>query len=415
MYVLGIAATRVGRQPERSFGDLVREAYLGALADAGAERGEGLRQVWFSNLLMDYWGQSAGKGHAALTPLIRDGLLPPGVPIVDVEAGCASASAAFNGAVKDVRAGDSELALAIGVEKMNDPERPGGYLAYMERAVDQLEPQAWRELYGRVAAESGGSFAPAPDHSIAMDIYAVWARSHMASYGTTLEQIAACAAKNHTNAVGNPRAQYRFPMTVEEVLADRVVADPLTRAMCAPAGDAAAAVVVCSAAHLRTVAPEVRARALRVRGHALAGGTFDVGWEDDRAPVIAARNAYRQAGMTPADVDFAELHDASSFAEVHLVEDLGFCPRGEGGAFAASGASARDGELPVNPSGGLVSRGHPIGATGIAMLHELALQLRGEAGDVQLPEASVGLAENGGGIIGNDVAVCSVTLLERVS
>ncbi len=415
VYVLGIAATPVGRQPERSFSDLVREAYLGALADAGMQSGQGLRQVWFSSVLMDYWGQSSGTGHAALTPLIREGLLPQGAAIANVEGGCASASVAFNGALKDVRSGDAEIAIAIGVEKMNDPERPGDILAYIERSVDQLNPQAWQDLYRGLAAESGGSFTPGPDHSIAMDIYSVWAHSHMARYGTTAEQIAASAAKNHTNAVGNPRAQYRFPLSVNEVLADRMVADPLTRAMCAPAGDAAAAVVVCSASHLQTISPEVRARALRVRGHALAGGTFDVGWEDDRAPVIAARRAYRQAGIAPADVDFVELHDASSFAEIHLVEDLGFCPRGEGGAFTASGASTRDGQIPVNASGGLVSRGHPIGATGITMLNELALQLRGEAGEIQLPEVSVGLAENGGGIIGNDVAVCSVTILERAT
>jgi acetyl-CoA acyltransferase len=415
VYVLGIAATRVGRQPERSFSDLVREAYLGALADAGMQDAEGARKIWFSNTLMDFWGQAACRGHAALTPLLRDGLVPAGVPIIDVEAGCASGSVAFGAALKDVCSRDADLGIAIGVEKMNDPERPKEFIAYIDRAVDQLDPQAWRDLYSGVAAESGGSFAPGPGRSIAMDIYAVWARSHMAMYGTTVEQIAASAAKNHTNAVDNPRAQYRFPLSIEEVLADRMVAEPLTRAMCAPTGDAAAAVVVCSAAHLRTVSPEVRARALRVRGHALAGGTFDVSWEDERAPVIAARQAYRQAGMTPADIDLVELHDASSFAEIHLVEDLGLCARGEGGPFTASGASARDGELPVNPSGGLVSRGHPIGATGIAMLHELALQLRGEAGEIQLPEVSVALGENGGGMIGNDAAVCSITILERIS
>jgi acetyl-CoA acyltransferase len=415
VYVLGIAATRVARQPERSFSDLVREAYLGALADAGMQDGEGFKQVWFSNLLMDYWGQAACKGHSALMPLMREGLLPAGVPIVDVEAGCASASVAFSGALKDILAKDAEVGVAIGVEKMNDPEHPGAYLAHMNRATDQFNQRAWHDLYSRVAAESGCTFDPIPDRSIAIDVYAVWARSHMARYGTTVEQIAAAAAKNHNNAVDNPRAQYRFPLTVAQVLEDRKLVDPLTRAMCAPTGDAAAAAVVCSAAHLKTLPPEVRARALRVRGHALAGGIFDVSWEDARAPVIAAQRAYRQAGMTPSDIDLVELHDATSFAEIHLVEDLGLCPRGEGGAFTASGASARDGEVPVNASGGLVSRGHPIGATGIAMLNELALQLRGEAGEIQLPEVGVGLAENGGGVIGNDVAVCSITILERVT
>jgi len=415
VFLLGVAGTPGGRQPDRSFSDLVREAYLGALADAGMADGSALTHAWFSNLLMDFWGQSAGKGHAALTPLIREGIFPAGVSVTNVEAGCASASAAFNGAVKDVRSGAAEVALAIGVEKMNDPERPGGYLAHMDQAVDQLDPDAWRELYRDVAVRSGGRFAPEAGRSIAMDIYAVWAASHMAAYGTRAEQIAAAAATHHIIAVGNPSAQYRFPMTVDEVLADRVVAEPLTRAMCAPTGDAAAAVLVCSEDYLRKVQREVRERALRIRGHALAGGIFDVTWDDMRAPVLAAAKAYATAGITPGDIDVVELHDASSFAEIHLVEDLGFCERGDGGPFTATGATARDGQIPVNRSGGLVSRGHPIGATGIFMLAELARQLRGEAGDIQVPDAAIGLAENGGGIIGNDVAVCSVTILERAS
>jgi acetyl-CoA acetyltransferase len=172
-------------------------------------------------------------------------------------------------------------------------------------------------------------------------------------------------------------------------------------------------VVVCSEDYLRKVPREVRERALLVRGHALAGGTFDVTWDDLRAPVLAAAKAYEEAGIGPTDVDVVELHDASSFAEVHLVEDLGFCERGDGGPFTASGATARDGKIPVNPSGGLVSRGHPIGATGILMLAELAQQLRGEAGEIQVPGAAIGLAENGGGIIGNDGALCSRSFRSR--
>jgi acetyl-CoA acetyltransferase len=412
VYVLGIAATVGGRQPERSFSDLVREAYLGALADARMPD-PAFTHAWFSNLLMDFWGQSAGKGHAALTPLIREGLFPAGASIVNVEAGCASASVAFHGAIKDVRSGETDVGVAIGVEKMTDPQRPGGYLDHMNRALDQLDPDAWQELYENMANEAGVEFAPAPGHSIPMDIYAVWAHSHMRRYGTTPDQIAAAAAKCHTNAVDNPRAQYRFPMSVDDVLADRMVADPLTRAMCAPTGDAAAAVIVCSKKYLDSQPPEVRERSVRIRGHALGGGIFDVGWEDERAPIIASRKAFAEAGMTVDDVDLVELHDASSFAEIHLIEDLGLCPRGEGGPYTAAGATARHGQIPVNPSGGLVSRGHPIGATGIMMLNEIVLQLRGEAGDIQIPGASVGLAENGGGIMGNDVALCSVTILER--
>lgn len=195
------------------------------------------------------------------------------------------------------------------------------------------------------------------------------------------------------------------------MLSDRMVCEPLTRAMCAPMGDAAAAALLCSSDFLRG-APDVRSRAIRVRGHAIAGGSFDASWEDERAPVRAAQHAYQMAGLTPSEVDFVELHDATSFAEIHLIEDLGLCPRGQGGPFTASGATQRDGKIPVNPSGGLVSRGHPIGATGLMMLNELCIQLRGEADAIQLPRARVGLAENGGGIIGMDLAACAVTILD---
>jgi len=204
-------------------------------------------------------------------------------------------------------------------------------------------------------------------------------------------------------------------MDVDAVLADRMVCDPLTRAMCAPIGDAAAAALLCSADFLRTLPTSVRTRAVRVRAQAITGGKFKASWEDERAPVLAARRAYEMANVKPEDLDLVELHDATSFAEIHLVEDLGLCPRGQGGPFTASGATARDGQIPVNASGGLVSRGHPIGATGLMMMNELCIQLRGEAGPMQLPNARLALAENGGGLIGNDLAACAVTILEAAS
>jgi acetyl-CoA acyltransferase len=160
---------------------------------------------------------------------------------------------------------------------------------------------------------------------------------------------------------------------------------------------------------------KVRKRAVRVRGHAAAGGRFRASWEGERAPVLAARRAYQMAQLEPEKIDVVELHDATSFAEIHLVEDLGFCPRGQGGPFTASGATSRYGQIPVNPSGGLVSRGHPIGATGLMMMNELCIQLRGEAGVMQVPYAHIGLAENGGGLIGNDLAACAVTILEAAN
>lgn len=416
LYILGLGATAVGRQPERSFTDLAREAIANAFTDCGLNDPEVLDQVWFSNYMMDFWGQRACRGQEVLTPLIEEGLLPAAVPIINVEAGCASASVAFHEAWKHVLAGQSEVALAVGAEKMNDPSRPAAQaLEWIGACAGSLDPDSYWQPYHDLAAELGTTF-DVGEGSFAMHCYALWAKEHMRTYGTTVEQIAAAAAKNHTNSVDNPRAQYRFPLTVEQVLEDRTVSAPLTRAMCAPTGDAAAAIVVCSRSYLDRQPDEVRDRAVRISGHALGGGHRGVlpsSGDQRRAPIRAAQKAYRMAGIGPDDLDLVELHDATSFAEIHLVEDLGLCEAGKGGIFTASGESQRDGRIPVNPSGGLVSRGHPIGATGIVMLYEAVLQLRGEADAIQLPNARVALVENGGGIVGHDVAVCSVTVLER--
>jgi len=414
VFILGIYSTPAGRFLERSPKDLVRDAYLGALKDAGVD-GRAIGHVWFSNMMLDFWGQPNVKGQVCLLPLLEDGLLPAGVATTNVEAACASGSLAFNGAWKDILSGQGGMSLAIGMEKMYDPSRRAEFFVRLEKGTDFLDPQDWRKLYESTATACGTRFEPSPERSIAIDIYALWAKTHMARYGTTERQIACAAAKNHTNSVANPRAQYRFPMDVDAVLADRMVREPLTRAMCAPIGDAAAAALLCSGEMLRKMPDKTRSRAVRVRGHAAAGGRFRASWEDERAPVLAARRAYQMAELQPKDIDVVELHDATSFAEIHLVEDLGFCPRGQGGPFTASNATSRNGQVAVNPSGGLVSRGHPIGATGLMMLNELCIQLRGEAGAMQVPKARIGLAENGGGLIGNDLAACAVTILEAAN
>ncbi|MGH9701787.1 MAG: thiolase family protein, partial [Candidatus Acidiferrales bacterium] len=357
VYILGIYSTPVGRFLDKSPQELVRAAYLGMLKDArfkveeaggagaaGSVAGtEAIGHVWFSNMMLDFWGQPNVQGQVCLLPLVEDGLLPAGVATTNVEAACASASLAFNGAWKDILSGQADLSLAIGMEKMYDPSRRGEFFTRLEKGTDFLDPQAWIDLYGRMAAECGSRFERSPDRSIAMDIYALWAKTHMARYGTTARQIASAAAKNHTNSAGNPRAQYRFPMSTEEVLADRMVSEPLTRAMCAPIGDGAAAALLCSANFLRGMPAETRKRAVKIRGHAVAGGRFHATWEDERAPVLAAKRAFGMAGMKPLDIDLAEVHDATSFAEIHLIEDLGFCARGEGGPFTESGATKREG------------------------------------------------------------------------
>lgn len=411
-YILGVYATATGKFHDKNPKDLTREAYLGVLADARLDDPSVIGGAWFGNYMMDHWGQSYVKGPLCMAPLMQEGLFPKGAPVATVEGACATGSLAFNGALRAVQAEHCEVALGIGVEKMHDPAQPRAAFECMERALDWLDPEPWKALYAQTARENGLRFETGPDRSIAMDVYAMWTHSHMRRYGTTARQIAAAAAKTHTNSAHNPRAQYQFPMTVDEVLNDRPISDPLTRAMCAPISDGAAAVLVCSRRYLEGCAPEVRERAVRVRAQEIASGVFGASWEDDRAPVMAARKAYRTAGLTPEDIDVVELHDACSFAEISLAEDLGLCPRGKGGELAESGASAIGGKVAINPSGGLISRGHPIGATGLMMLNELSIQLRGEAQGNAVANARYALAENGGGVIGNDNAVCSVTILE---
>ena len=237
------------------------------------------------------------------------------------------------------------------------------------------------------------------------------AQHHMAKHGTTAAQLAAIASKNHHHGSNNPLAQYRRPLGVEDVLTDKPVVEPFTRSMCAPISDGAAAVLVCSARFLQAQPPDVQQRAVRIRSSVLHGGQ----WRGLDAPNLlthAARKAYDRAGLQPTDVHVAEVHDASSFCELQATELLGLFDVGDGGPRAAAGETDLGSACPINLSGGLVSKGHPLAATGLGMIGELALQLRGEAGVRQREGARIGLQHNAGGMVGLDEALCAVHLLE---
>ncbi|MBM3568717.1 MAG: thiolase family protein [Alphaproteobacteria bacterium] len=412
VYIVGVHATAFGRRPEVSVKELTREAYLGALADAGREDGEGIGSAWFGNCGMWTDGQGSIRGQVCFTPLVREGRFPERVPTVNVEAGCATASLALHGAWKDVVSGQARMALAIGVEKMFAPAHPERTHAMFMGGIDQYDPAEWQDYYARAGAESGKDFATGGDRTVFMDTYAMQACWHMKRHGTTARQIAAAAAKNHDHGALNPVAQYRFRMTVEQVLADRPVSHPLTRAMCAPIGDGAAAALVCGADALADFSPAVRARAVRIAGFGATGGKYRR-LDEPGLSRLAAQKAYAMAGIGPADIDLAELHDATSFCEIYQAEMMGFCADGQGGRLAESGETALGGRLPINLSGGLVSKGHPVGATGLSMIEELTRQLRGEAGARQAKGAEWALAENGGGVIGFDEAACAVTILAK--
>ena len=332
--------------------------------------------------------------------------------MINVEGGCASAQMALHGAWKDILSGQSEVSLAIGVEKLFNPQAPEDTMAVYEAGIDQLTPEEWRRYYAEAGAEAGKPFDEGPGRTVFMDTYAMQACWHMKVHGTTQRQIAASASKNHRNGALNEKAQYSFDLSVEDVLNDRPVSWPLTRAMCSPVGDGAAAVLVCSADFLRAQPREVQDRAIRIRASVLAGGKYRR-LDEPGLSRTAAQRAYAMAGLSPQDIDVAEVHDATSFCEIYQAEMMGFAEIGKGGELVESGETAIEGRIPVNTSGGLVSKGHPVGATGLSMIYELARQLRGEAGARQVEGAELALSENGGGVIGFDEAACAVTILER--
>lgn len=411
VYIVGIAMTPLGKWLARSVKDLAREAVNAALADAGCGL-EAVQAAWFANTRQGLLeGQNTIRGQCALRAL---GLQR--VPIVNVENACASASTALREAVAHLRAGMCDVALVAGAEKMVYPDKKAQMLQAFAGGADVHlldESRVWLAGLARELLPAGDAGHGGGAHSFFMDYYAAMARLHMQRWGTTQRQIAAVAAKNHFHSTLNPLAQYRHDMTVDEVLADVPVQFPLTRSMCAPVSDGAAAAIVCHARALRRFDPR---RAVRVAALSLASGSQRDPLDLDRQiGRVAALQAYAEAGIEPADIDVAEVHDACAFAEILQVENLGLFARGDAAPEAERGATRLGGAVPVNPSGGLVCKGHPVGATGLIQLHELVAQLRGEAGARQVAGARLAAAENGGGYWGGEEAATTVTLLEAPS
>ncbi len=416
--VVGAGMTRFGKFMDRSVRSLAEEAVVDALADAHVDPRE-IEFTAFANAVGGILqGQEMIRGQSALH---HTGLL--GSPIVNVENACASASTAFHVAWQAVASGSAELALAVGAEKLTHPDKIRSFAA-IGTALDLEDAPAARALLTAVllgwpppadpaAAEHGG--APVADPALTgsslqsspfMDVYAKMTQLYLSKSGGTSEDLAAVSVKNHRHAAENPKAQYRELVTVEEVLASRLVADPLTVLMCSPIADGAAALVLAS--------PDAVARlgvpGIRVRASVLASGR-DRMLEEPGVAERAAHQAYERAGVGPEDLDVLEVHDAAATAELLLYEELGLCSPGDGPKLLASGATALGGRVPVNPSGGLLSRGHPIGATGCGQLVELVDQLRGRCGSRQVEGARLALAENGGGFIGADAAATVITIL----
>jgi acetyl-CoA acetyltransferase len=407
VYVIGTGMIKFGKYLDRTIKDLTGEALEAVLEDAGLGR-EDIEAAWFAN---SYWGfysmQHGVRGPVALS---ANGL--EGIAITNVENACASGSCAFHGAWTAVKAGIYDCVLALGVEKIYDADRGKMMLSFATGSdVDEWAATAQRyaENMPKEKRDEARGKKKRKSHSPAMDMYGSVARAHMENHGTTQRQIAVVAAKAHNNSTLNPLAQYTFPMSVEEVLEDREVSYPLTRAMCAPVGDGSAAALLCSERFLKR---QPSSRAVRVRASVLRSGKRK-GGEDTTGR--AARAAFETAGLGPDDVDVVEVHDATAIGEIVALEEMGFCPPGEGGPLAENGATALGGRLPVNTGGGLIARGHPVGATGLAQIFELSAQLRGEAGRRQVEGARIALSENGGGALGRGPAALTIHVLEATA
>jgi acetyl-CoA acetyltransferase len=412
VYMIGAYCTPFQKWPDKSGKDLTRDALVGVLQDAGMNDGGPIESAYFSNCGMGVlWEQDLVRGHCMFAPLVEEGLFPQRVPLVNVEGACASGSMAVHMAWRDILSGVHDLSLALGMEKLYHEKMPK-VMAAFEHGIDREDKARLIDEYQVVGQACGQMFQFGPNRSIFMDTYAMQACWHMWRWGTTQRQIAVGASKNHSNGSLNPKAQYRFEVPVEKVLEDYEVSYPLTRSMCAPIGDGAAAVMLCSEKFLKQQPAAVRQRAVKVRACVLSSGKHRPIAEPSLTQWAADR-AYRMAGLGPEDIHVAEVHDATSFCEIYQAEMMGFCPIGQGGQFIASGATMLDGKIPINTSGGLVSKGHPIGATGVSMIYEVAVQLRGEAGQRQVKDARYGLIENGGGVISVEEFACGITILER--
>jgi acetyl-CoA acyltransferase len=409
IYIAGVGMTPFGRHPASSVKDLTRVAVLGALADAGCDLSQ-LQAAYFANATQGHMdGQHMIRGQLALRAM---GL--QGVPVVNVENACASASTALHLAVQHVRAGAADIVLAVGAEKMFSDDKARMFAAF-DGAWDVHDTEASRARLLRMGEgiePPAGTTSPRP-YSVFMDIYAAMGRMHMREYGTTQREFAAVAAKNHGHSVHNPLAQYRDAYTIEQVLAAPPITYPVTLPMCSPVSDGAAAAIVCSEAGLKALKGS-RSRAIRVLACALQTGS-DRGTADFEHHLVrlASSRLYEQAGIGAQDVSVAEVHDATAIGEVLQSELLGLVPMGQGGPAAERGETTIGGRIPINPSGGLECKGHPIGATGLAQIFELVTQLRGEAGARQVQGARIALAENGGGLAGVEEAVACLTLLGR--
>lgn len=375
--IIGVGATVFGKTPEKLVTDMGKEACLAAIADAGMN----LKDIQFAYASTEFGGAVIGE-----RVLSEVGI--SGVEVLNVENACAGGATAFRGAWHAVASGLYDIGIVVGVESMTTSPIAGKL----------IEPEK-----GDLLGIMGNSM---PAH------FALSMRRHMEKYGTTAEQFANISVKNHKNGCLNPYSQYKKELTIEQILGSRMICDPITLLQCCPNTDGAAAAVVCS----MDTARKYSSRPVSVAASVLQMGGYEYLWEDLALSDLSkrcVRQAYEMAGCGPEDIDVCELHDAFAYSELAHYEEFGFCPEGEGGRFIDEGCSQIGGKVAVNPSGGLLSRGHPVSATGVVQIAELVWHLRNEAGERQQPGARIGMAHTMGGEVANlECGACAVHILK---
>jgi len=410
VYVIGVGMIRFGKYLDGSVRAMAKEALDLVLTDAGLVKDD-IQSAYVSNT---FWGMFANQHSIRGEVMLWDSGLR-GIPIVNCENACAGASTAFHLGYTAIRAGMYDVVLALGSEKITHQNKAMSLSAYATcMDVENFESHInmFMELNEKLDFKMpDGETPPGEGRSIFMDAYAMGARWHMKKYGSTKKQLSLICSKNHFHGSLNPNAQFQEAMTVDEVMNARPVTYPLTVPMCAPVGDGAAAAILCSESYLKKM--KNGCRPVRILASVLGSGT-DRDIEGIDIGERLSKKAYEIAGLGPEDISLAELHDATAYGELHQYEAMGFCAPGEGGPFAETGATTLGGKLPVNTSGGLECRGHPIGASGLAQIHEVVTQLRGEAGRRQVHGARIGLTENGGGNLGVEEASMTIHLFEKV-
>ena len=364
--VIGCGMTKFGELWAKSFRDIFVEAALKAINDGEVDK---IDSMYVGTMTS---GLFVGQEH--IGALMADYLGVAPIPAVRVESACCSSGMALRMGFIDVASGNSDIVLVGGVEKMTD----GADVTYaLASAADQEY-----EVYQGVTFPG---------------LYAMIARAHMYRYGTTREQLAAVAVKNHHNGALNPNAQFQREITVEQVINATLVADPLTILDSSPVSDGAACVILAS----EELAKSLKKPLIKILGSGAATDSLALHQREEittlKAVRVSAERAYKMAGINPSDVDFAEVHDCFTIAEICILEELGFVEKGKGGLFTEEGHTSLEGKIPVNTSGGLKSKGHPVGATGIAQVFEVVEQLRNNAGKRQIKNAKIGLAQNMGG------------------